>query len=219
MSRGSVIARDTDGDEGYEPYRIVVSRLTAGATVLDVGCGEGHVGGRLVGAGLCVDGLEPDPGRAEAARAHLPFVLTADLDGAVTAGLPNAPYDAILFMDVLEHFVDPVAALRTTQQLLTTDGRVFALVPNSANWRFRVKILRGDWRYADWGLFDRTHLRFFDTTTTLEMFADAGMSVERVWHLTPSTRPLERRACRVRPSLFALHTLVEARRPARVDEP
>ena len=211
MSRGPAVAREADGTDPYEPYRIVVSRLDEGAKVLDIGCGEGHVGGSLVNAGLLVDGLEPDPERAEAARAHLPFVRTAHLDGAVAEGMPNSPYDAALFMDVLEHFVDPVTALRTTTELLAAEGRVFALVPNSANWRFRLKVLRGDWRYADWGLFDRTHLRFYDTTTTLELFTDAGMRVERIWYLTPSTRPLEQRACRLRPSLFALHTLVEAR--------
>jgi 2-polyprenyl-3-methyl-5-hydroxy-6-metoxy-1,4-benzoquinol methylase len=178
--------------------------------VLDVGCGEGHVGGLLVDAGLRVDGLEPDPTRAEAARAHLPFVRTADLDGAVAAGMPGAPYDAVLFMDVLEHFVDPVDALRTANRLLHPSGKVFALIPNSANWRFRLKVLRGDWRYGDWGLFDRTHLRFFDIRTAVELFADAGMRVDRVTHLTPSTHAIEQRGCRLRPQLFALHTLIEA---------
>ena len=45
---------------------------------------------------------------------------------------------------------------------LKPDGRIVALIPNSANWKVRRKILLGDWSYADTAYFDRDHIRFYD---------------------------------------------------------
>ncbi len=40
--------------------------------------------------------------------------------------------------------------------------------------------MAGDFRYADTGLLDRTHLRFFTRQTMLEMFNNTGYFVESV---------------------------------------
>ena len=37
--------------------------------------------------------------------------------------------------------------------------------------------MSGHWTYADEGLLDRTHLRFFTLESTKAMFADAGLHV------------------------------------------
>jgi SAM-dependent methyltransferase len=195
----------------YAPYGLLTRLIPAGTPVLDIGCGEGHVGGRLRQAGLEVDGLEPDPERAEAARAHLAFVATCGLDGVGEANLPHAAYPVVLFLDVLEHFADPAAALARSRAILTPDGTVFGLVPNSGHWSFRLKVLRGNWRYEDWGLFDKTHLRFFDIHTTRALFEGAGFAVPRVWYFTPAPSRFQQVGCRRWPALFATHTLVEAR--------
>lgn len=195
----------------YAPYLLLTQLIGPGTPVLDIGCGEGHVGGRLRQAGLEVDGIEPDPERAEAARNHLAFVAACGLDQVADAHLPRTAYPVVLFLDVLEHFADPAAALEASRDILTPDGTVFTLVPNSGHWSFRLKVLRGNWRYDDWGLFDRTHLRFFDINTTRALFEDADFRVRRVWHFTPATSRLEQIGCERWPALFATHTLVEAR--------
>ena len=45
------------------------------------------------------------------------------------------PYDCILYADVLEHLLDPVAVLRRHVASLKTGGIVCITVPNFRNWK------------------------------------------------------------------------------------
>jgi hypothetical protein len=40
-------------------------------------------------------------------------------------------------------------------------------------------VLRGEWRFDDDGLFDRTHLRWFGRRTLRTLLADAGLEPRR----------------------------------------
>jgi len=42
---------------------------------------------------------------------------------------------------------------------------VLIAVPNTLEWRTRLRFLRGQFDYADSGILDRTHLRFFTWQT------------------------------------------------------
>ena len=82
----------------------------------------------------------------------------------IDTALPRS-YDVIVFADVIEHVAQPDQILAWAASKLAVDGRIIALIPNSANWKFRRKMLHGDWSYAETGYFDRDHLRFFDVRT------------------------------------------------------
>ena len=84
----------------------------------------------------------------------------------------------VLLGDVLEHLVDPAAALRGMHALLTPGGVVIASIPNVACWPARLALARGTFDYADFGIFDRTHLRFFTRRTARALAGEAGFRVE-----------------------------------------
>jgi hypothetical protein len=67
------------------------------------------------------------------------------------------------------------------KRLLKPGSWIVASLPNVAFHRNIRKMLRGEWRYADEGLLDRTHLRFFTLQTIEELFARNGMAIEAVF--------------------------------------
>jgi GT2 family glycosyltransferase/2-polyprenyl-3-methyl-5-hydroxy-6-metoxy-1,4-benzoquinol methylase len=147
--------------------------------ILDVGCGGGLLGGALRSLrGARVTGIELDPEAAARAKERLDEVVTGDAIGALRA-LPDASFDAILFADLLEHLVEPEAALAQARRLLAPDGVVVASLPNVRHWSVVRQLLAGDFRYEPAGILDRTHLRFFTRASAQRLFAQSGFTLLR----------------------------------------
>jgi methionine biosynthesis protein MetW len=211
---------------GLSPaHRLLVDAVPAGARVLDVGCATGYLAAELAARGCVVVGVEADPAAAAAATARgvcaevvTDDVETTDCRAALTT---RAPFDAVVAGDVLEHLRDPWAALAFLASLLRPGGRVVVSVPNIAHWTGRRALLRGRFPYAEHGLFDRTHLRFFTRTGARELVASAGLRVvaERfapaplpLQAHVPALRRLEAGAARAWPALFALQVVLVGER-------
>lgn len=147
--------------------------------VLEFGCASGHMTAELVRNGCRVVGLEIEAGPA-AANEHAEEVLVVDLDrDDFVEKLRGHQFDAALLGCVLEHLRDPGRVLKAVRELLVPGGFIVLCVPNVAFVDVRLALLKGSFQYNDWGLLDRTHLRFFTKATLDEMIADAGyMPVE-----------------------------------------
>lgn len=150
-------------------------------TVLDVGCGEGRFGAALKAgrADRVVYGVEREPAVAARAAGRLDRVWTLDV-AADDLPLGRGTLDCVVFGDVLEHLVDPEAALRRVRPRLARGGVVLASIPNLQHYSMLVALLTGDFQYRDSGLLDATHLRFFTGSTILKMFLDAGYAPDLV---------------------------------------
>lgn len=204
----TVVDHPSDAAAAVEPaFQIIRDRLSPGTRVLDIGCGLGNVGRFLSMSGAEVDGIEPDPARAAVAREVLHHVWTCRLEDASVEGLGR--YDVVTVLDVIEHFASPVEALARTRKFMAPNARLFLFVPNSAHWSFRLKMLRGDWSYHDWGLFDRTHLRFFDPSTATELCREAGFKELGRWYTSPGSGRHGRIGRCLAPAIYALHILFE----------
>jgi hypothetical protein len=46
-----------------------------------------------------------------------------------------------------------------------------------------------DFEYTDWGIRDRTHLRFFTKKSMVRFFEDNGLRIERIVGINPITSP------------------------------
>jgi hypothetical protein len=66
--------------------------------------------------------------------------------------------------------------------------------------------LAGRWQYADRGILDRTHLRFFTAASGAALLADVGVAIRRRY-ATPLPLPLLYASCRRGGSLYGLHAL------------
>lgn len=160
-------------------HELATASGRAGLEILEVGCSSGYLGASLVAHGHRVTGVEPDPTSAQAARERLPEVFTGGFDDFLDAN-PDRTFDVMVFGDVLEHLVDPAAALRRARKRLRSGGSIVVSVPNATHGSMRAMLLEGRWDYSDKGILDHTHLRFFSRPGLARMLADAGFALQRL---------------------------------------
>jgi SAM-dependent methyltransferase len=87
--------------------------------------------------------------------------------------------DLILFLDVLEHLLDPLAVLKTLTRNLTANSTVIVSLPNVAHLNVSAPLFfRGKFEYQDEGILDRTHFRFFTRTSAVGLLNAAVLSVK-----------------------------------------
>src|SRR5262249_17562981 len=151
----------------------------AARRVLDVGCAAGALGAALKRRGTVeVTGIESHPEAARVARGHLDDVIELDLDAAQALPVAAGPAGPIRCPDVLEHLRDPARVLRLLAAALAPGGTLVASIPNVRHASVLVPLLvEGRWRYADEGILDRTHLRFFTLPEILELFTAACLRI------------------------------------------
>jgi SAM-dependent methyltransferase len=116
------------------PLDVVRSAVSLrGASVLDVGCGEGGLAKALAAEGAAVTGIDPNPEAVARARAKVPEArFEADVAEALPCG--DGTFDAVVFVNALHHV--PVAAmdeaLREAARVLKHSGRLIVVEPLAA---------------------------------------------------------------------------------------
>jgi 2-polyprenyl-3-methyl-5-hydroxy-6-metoxy-1,4-benzoquinol methylase len=158
-----------------------VERLTDApdAAVLELGCGGGATGALALARGKCARyvGIELDPRAAQNARGCLTQVLEGNVE-RMTLDFPPASFDALIMSEVLEHLVDPWAVVKELAIFLKPGAKVMASVPNVAHRRVIAGLIKGHFELTDFGIMDRTHLRWFTPKSFTALFEQAGLTVD-----------------------------------------
>jgi SAM-dependent methyltransferase len=89
-------------------------------------------------------------------------------------------FDALVFSDVLEHLIDPLAIVQSYVGFLKPGGKMIVSVPNAVVWTNRLAFVCGWVEYTDSGVMDRTHLRFFTFQTAKGLIRQSGLRLDRV---------------------------------------
>lgn len=144
-------------------------------SILDVGTASGYLGRIWKKSGHHVTGIEFDGAAAEKAKENYHAFQIADIE---TFDFPyRDEFDYVVFADVLEHLRDPAEVLRRCIPGLKESGKIIISLPNIANWVIRLGLLFGRFDYADRGILDRTHLRFFTLRSAGQLLSDASCEV------------------------------------------
>jgi 2-polyprenyl-3-methyl-5-hydroxy-6-metoxy-1,4-benzoquinol methylase len=145
--------------------------------VLEIGCSGGGTGA-LIKEQLGVPyyaGVELMAEAAQEAAPRIDWVKCDNIEDMIAQGrlgeLPEGKFDAILFLDVLEHLYNPWEVCNQMRRLLNPNGLLIGSIPNAGNLYVLWKLMRDQFEYEDEGLLDRTHLRFFTLQTIKNMLA------------------------------------------------
>lgn len=169
---------------------ILLERVLArgsGLAVLDLGFGAGHFAERIRPACRYLAGLELDPGAAAEGARFFDDAVTGDIFEGISRPWKE-PFDVIVAGDVLEHLARPEDLLATLKRLLKPDGTLLVSLPNVANVTVRAALLAGRFPYADRGILDRTHLRFYTRAGARALLEQAGFRIR--WE-TATAMPVE----------------------------
>jgi 2-polyprenyl-3-methyl-5-hydroxy-6-metoxy-1,4-benzoquinol methylase len=149
--------------------------------ILDVGCSTGTLGAAVKAkTGAQVIGIELSEQMANEASHRIDKVFTGDATEVIRGGdLSGYLFDAIIFADALEHFIDPWITLSAAATHLSPRGVIIASIPNIRHIDTIYNLAaRGYWPYRDRGIHDRTHLRFFTKKSIEDLFEQAGLSID-----------------------------------------
>jgi 2-polyprenyl-3-methyl-5-hydroxy-6-metoxy-1,4-benzoquinol methylase len=173
----------------YE-YNVDINGSTAAAAVvrmvgkdkrvLEIGAGPGSITRFLHGHNGChVTAIEIDEEAIKKLSHFCERIYRCDLnDHSWTSVLSrDNKFEVIVAADVLEHLYDPWATLRAIKDVLSVDGCVVVSLPHIGHNAVIACLLQENMEYRDWGLLDKTHIRFFGIQNIQRLFNDAGFKI------------------------------------------
>ncbi|MGP1692953.1 MAG: methyltransferase domain-containing protein [Giesbergeria sp.] len=153
----------------------LLRRVPEEGSVLELGPGPGAMTQVLRARGHAVTVVENDTAALLALQPMGVQAVEADLDDfAWLDALQGRRFDAILACDVLEHLRQPEQVLKALSGLLQPMGSLVISLPNIAYAGVAAALRAGVFDYADKGLLDRTHLRFFTRRSIEQLLMDCG---------------------------------------------
>jgi 2-polyprenyl-3-methyl-5-hydroxy-6-metoxy-1,4-benzoquinol methylase len=185
-------SRNEAAGHDIDRFLQVITRVRASSagTLLDIGCGQGQFLHRAAQQGFAATGVEMNPVLGARARAGGVEVVIGDFLGT---SLEGRRFDVITMFDLIEHVVDPVAALRRCRALLAPGGLLMLYTPNHSG--LIVKTARLLHRLSGGRIagplaeiFDCLHVVFFDARTLRRAVQAAGLDVieTMTWPYDPS---------------------------------
>lgn len=161
---------------------LIKREKTDSIRVLEIGCGGGATLGRIqyLFPNAEVRGIEIVDNVAKLGTNQID-IIQGNIE---TMSLPYEKkyFDFIIFGDVLEHLHDPEAVLQKLKLYLRAGGQFLCSIPNLMHRSVILPLLKGEFRYQDAGILDRTHIRFFTLDSICEMLRRCGLMLTDLSH-------------------------------------
>lgn len=173
---------DIDLNQENRSHTKILKLLEPAKYILELGCFSGYMtrymkdnlGGRIFG-------IEMDKEAAELARPYCEDLFIGDIDEMdFTEVLGEKRFDVIILADIIEHLKDPSGLLMKLKRFIEPDGYILLSVPNAVHGSMGLELIDGRWKYRSYGLFDDTHLRYFDKNGIEQLLDKCGFVLSRL---------------------------------------
>lgn len=154
-----------------------VRRIPPGASVLDLGCGNGTFLSLFRDRRWHLYGVDFSPTGIEFAKRSFPEIDFTLADAELPAGdlLKRAgPVDLIISTEVIEHLYDPKAFLRNAYSLLKPGGILVLTTPYHGYLKNLLLAAAGKLDQHFTVLWDHGHIKFWSRKTLERALAEAG---------------------------------------------
>lgn len=142
--------------------------------LLDVGCSSGTLLRIAKDAGFSVQGVEPSAAPAQTARQHGLSVFTGFLE---EAALPDADYDIVTLMEVIEHLPEPVGLLKEIRRVIRPGGLLMVGTGNAGS--LTLHAMGADWEYLHMARHGG-HVSFFTPGSMRQLAQRTKLEVVRM---------------------------------------
>jgi 2-polyprenyl-3-methyl-5-hydroxy-6-metoxy-1,4-benzoquinol methylase len=157
----------------------VIEMIGSGHNIFEIGSGPGSITRKLAeGNKNNVSVFEIDEQAIKIVTKYCDQVYSGDLnETGWSAKILPQQFDVVLAADVLEHLNSPLDVLTEMTSLLVEGGSVVISVPHVGHASLLACIYREDFEYKDWGLLDKTHIRFFGINDIQRLVNRSGLIV------------------------------------------
>lgn len=158
----------------------VVRMVGSEKRVLEIGAGPGSIAKLLREFGKCrVTAAELDERAIEKLKEIGIETIKCDLNDTdwATRVTKKGMYQVVVAADVLEHLYDPWNTLKEMKDVLQKDGYIVVSLPHIGHNAVIGCLLNADFEYQEWGLLDKTHIRFFSIKNIQHLFSQAGLKI------------------------------------------
>ena len=172
-----MIFRDID-IESNDALAHIARMITNEKSILDIGCGLGSFGYLMQKYGKhCVDGIDIDSRYVDFAKRFYNDVYCFNVENEKIHSVVKNKYDAIVVADLIEHLYNPPMFLRKLNKCLNFSGSLFLSVPNIGHIGVISELLMGRFGYKDFGILDKTHIRFFTRQSLNDLLSASGLRI------------------------------------------
>jgi 2-polyprenyl-3-methyl-5-hydroxy-6-metoxy-1,4-benzoquinol methylase len=157
----------------------VVRMVGSNKRVLEIGAGPGSISKMLQQNNCKVTGVEVDLTAIEKLKVFCEKVFHCDLNSPnwVSQLKDLGKFDVLVAADVFEHLYWPQISLTALKPFFADNGYLVVSLPHVGNNAIVASIIRGDFEYRDWGLLDKTHIRFFCLKNMQDLFEKSGYKI------------------------------------------
>jgi len=146
----------------------LVKRIDAVRSICDLGCGNGHITGRLAALGYDITGVDASASGIRIARRAYPNArfVEARLESNLT---DLGDFDLVISSDVIEHLYRPSDLLEAARSLLKPDGHVLIGTPYHGYLKNLALAASGRMDAHFSVLHDGGHIKFFSVASLSEL--------------------------------------------------
>lgn len=166
---------ETEANQYLASPIISLLRAFEAKSILDLGCGNGALSGRIGAYGFNVVGCDFSESGINLAKKGFPNIHFFQQD--VATGLPRehfGKYDAVISAEVIEHLLLPRKLLANAFAALRPGGLFVLTTPYHGYWKNLTIALMNKFDEHWHPLRDFGHIKFFSKKTILLLFREFG---------------------------------------------
>lgn len=161
-------ANGASGEKLTEVFVARVQKLEGVKSICDLGCGNGHIAGRLASLGYEVTGIDASRSGIRIAQRTYPQVkfVEALINRELTG---RQSFDLVISSDVIEHLYRPSDLLEAAGMLLKTGGHLLLGTPYHGYLKNLALAVTGRMDAHFSALHDGGHIKFFSVKTLSQL--------------------------------------------------
>jgi glycosyltransferase involved in cell wall biosynthesis len=158
-------------------HSAALEEVPDGSTVLDVGCGPGHLCGPLHEKHCHVVGVDQFK---PADTSSFDEFFKTDLN-ANPFPRPLGDVQVVLLMDIIEHLISPESFCVELRRRMQTNlsAKIILSTGNVSFLVTRLMLFLGQFNYSTRGILDLTHTRLFTFSSTRRLLKESGFIIEK----------------------------------------